>query len=1236
MILLNKKVYNALVYLQTNIFIMKWFLFAILFACSITGTTKIIENPAFDKSDTPTFFIKKVEITTDTTYVFCSYYAKAGSWASISKETYLRDSKSHKTFSIQRCEGLPYSPETREFSQNKSCELLFCFPSIAGTEQFDFIETEGEIGFNIYGVSLKKQIKASYTNAELKQISEMVSAYNSNDTEKTMLLKDYATSLNNLESYNLSMGKYEEAIRLGTVELKVIEIVFGKSHSSYLELLSNLAEYHSALGNYSNAVLFQTEAIEVIKNTIGSNNSNYAIALSYLASYHAMCGNYTDAVLFQTEAIEVLKNTIGTYSKNYAAALGNLAYYNSELGNYYKAIEIEKEAMEIFKKVIGTNHPDYTTFICRLASYYSLIGNYADALQLEAEAIELFKNTIGTYTKNYAVALGNLALYNSELGNYYKAIEIEKEAMGIIKNILGDLHPDYCISLGNLANYYAMCGNYVEAIRLGTESMEITKRVLGAEHPNHAKSLSNLASYNWSCGNYMEAIRLNIEAMEICKKVWGDKHPNYAWIISNLATCYSECDNYAEAIKLNTEAMEIRKNALGTEHPDYATSLDNLATDNYYCGYYASAKYYATEAMKVRKRVLGTEHPTYAITLSHLASIYSDLGNNAEAIKLETEAMDIFKSVFGTEHLNYSRSLGNLADSYSKLGDYEKAYFNLKQKIELSHFYIMNNLRLLSSNIQKSLWTKEFEYTFFKTFPLLVSKYNNKESISDLYNNTCLFAKGILLNTSIEMRKLILESRDPVLINKYNTLSKNINIYNKLVEKPLKERNINTDSLNNVIQKQEMELSRESKVFGGYTRNLTITWKDVQCNLGNDDIAIEFLDYPLVGSNSTMYVALTLKKDYDSPHMVTLFERNQLKTIPENVYYTQTDVSDIIWKPLEEELKDVKNIYFAPSGELHKIGIEYLPISKTENICDVYTLHRLSSTRQLAVVQDETKGKNTILYGGINYDEKSNINSTDSASIKEPVLRTAFTYRANVDSLSLRNSYDYLEGTKKEADMIAEDMERHRVPYNYYSDTDATEESFKHLDGTMPKVMHIATHGFYFTEEEAVKSQFARPEMELLIDGGLQTGRIVEQKPMTRSGLLFSGCNRTVRHEKVPDEEEDGILTAQEISTLDLRGLDLVVLSACQTGLGDIVSGEGVFGLQRGFKKAGAKTIIMSLWNVNDESTMKMMTSFYHHYLNGMSKEEAFYTAQDELKKVSPSQQERPDWAAFIMLDGIK
>jgi CHAT domain-containing protein len=444
---------------------------------------------------------------------------------------------------------------------------------------------------------------------------------------------------------------------------------------------------------------------------------------------------------------------------------------------------------------------------------------------------------------------------------------------------------------------------------------------------------------------------------------------------------------------------------------------------------------------------------------------------------------------------------------------------------------------------------------------------------------------------------------------------------------------MNTDSLNSVIQKQEMELARESKAYGDYARNLTITWKEVQRNLEKGDIAIEFLDYPLIGTNSTMYVALTLKKDYDNPHLVTLFEADQLNAIPKDIYYTQTYISDLVWKPLEEELRGVRNIYFAPSGELHRIGIEYLPIRNTERICNVYTLHRLSSTRQLAVIQDETEGKNTILYGGLDYDEKTNAISTDST--KGIVLRSTFI-RANVDSLSLRSSFEYLEGTKKEADMIADDMKRHRISYIYYSGINGTEESFKKLDGTKPQTMHIATHGFYYTETEAEKSQFARPPMVLIAGGIQKTGQFIEDKPMTRSGLLFSGCNRAFRHEQIQKGEEDGILTAQEIAMLDLRGLDLVVLSACQTGLGDVISGEGVFGLQRGLKKAGAKTVMMSLDKVDDEATRILMVEFYRNLMNGKTKRQSLYDAQQYLRKVDNGKYDAPKyWASFIMLDGL-
>ena len=1296
----------------------KCMLFILLFCCSANFIAQTIENPAFENSDVPTFHIKKVEITKDTTYIFCLYYAEARSWANISKDTYLRDSESHKIFPLQRCEGLPYSPETRSFYQKGSYELLFCFPSINGTEQFDFIEVEGERGFNIYGVSLRHKYKTSYTDAELKRISEMVSTYVfSNGTDMSMQLKDYATSLNNLESYNASIGNFEEVVRLGIVEADIREKIFGKEDSSYIGLLSSLGGYNAALGNYNEAVKLgeeevqirkevfgtedsyyvnlletlasyykelgnyteaaklQMEATNIIKKSSGVENIEYAYSLTNAAIYYADCGNYDEAIKTGTEAIEILNRVIGTENPDYAAFLTSLAYCYSEIGNYREAIRLETEATGILKKVVGSDHPKYAESLSNLGDYYTFLGNYNNALQIGTEAIELLKKIVGTDHPSYARSLSNLARLNSILGNYTKAISLGTEAMEIDKKIYGTEHPSYATSLNNLAGYYQDIGNYDETLRLMTEAIEIYKRVLGTEHRNYVISINNLANYYSKVGNYSEAIRFGIEAMELYKKSLGTEHHLYATSLNNLASYYSDVCNYSEAIRLRTEAMEIYKRVLGTEHPHYAASLNGLASINAEIGNYSEAIklgtetmeinkrvlgtehpeyarslnglaiYYSkvgnyseairlgTEALEIRKRILGIKHPFYATSLHNLAEYYSDLGNYSEAIRLETEAMELFNKIVGTRHPYYSMSLNQLALYHVKYGNFPEAYNCLQQSLTISQSFVLKNFTEISSRNQENMWNYNYAYKYNTFLPYITTKYQTKQTISELYDKTCLFAKGILLNAGIEIRKLILESGDSVMIDKYNALSSNISLYNKLLEKPIKERFMNADSLNRVIEQQEMMLARESKTYGDYTHNLTINWKDVQKKLDRNDIAIEFLNFTNYNRDSTMYVALTLKKNYDSPHIVILFEEKQLKAIPENVYYTQTDVSDLVWKPLEEELRDVRTIYFAPSGTLHRIGIEYLPLSKTESISDVYTLHRLSSTRQLAVIQDESKGKKNILYGGIKYDDKSNAISTDSVSTKGAVLRSA--YRSNVDSLSLRNSFDYLEGTKREADLIAEDMKRHGEPYIYHSGTDGSEESFKKLDGTWPKAMHIATHGFYFTEAEAEKSQIARPEIELLMVEDPNFRRSIEYKPMTRSGLLFSGCNRIIRHEQIPDGEEDGILTAQEISTLDLRGLDLVVLSACQTGLGDIISGEGVFGLQRGFKKAGAKTIIMSLWNVNDESTMKMMTSFYHHFLEGMSKEEAFHKAQDELRKDCSSQQERPDWAAFILLDGM-
>ena len=984
-----------------------------------------------------------------------------------------------------------------------------------------------------------------------------------------------------------------------------------------------------------NATEMLLKAALLEKQELGSNSYWYANTLNVCSGLFSKIGNFEKAIELGKESVEIYKAIFGVEHIEYAHSLNNLASIHSDFGNKNEALRLGSEAIGIIKKNVGTDDPEYTTSLSNLAYYYSEICNYREAIRLETEATKILKRIVGTDDPKYTMSLSRLTDYYLYLGNYYEALQIATEAIGIIKKNYGTEHPVYAMFLSDLAVCYSETGNYSEAIRLGTEAMEIRKRILGTDHPAYATSLNNLALNNSRVGNYSEAIRLGKEAMELYKITLGAEDSYYAMSLSNLAVCYSEVGNYSEAIRLGTEAMEIYKKIRGKEHPDYARSLHNLATYNAKVGNYSNALKFETEAIEIRIKIYGIEHPLYATSLLNFAGICSEVGNYSEAIRWGREAMEIIKEILGAGHPLYATALYHLAWYNIKLNNNNEAFKCLNQYLNHSQSYVIYNFTELSSRNREAMWTNKYAYIYNTLLPNIVKKYQTKQSFSELYDKTCLFAKGLLLNTGIEIRKLILESGDSVIIDKYNALASNVNVYNKLLEKPIKERIMDADSLKRVIEQQEMVLARDSKAYGDYTHNLTISWKDVQRGLGDNDIAIEFLNFPIYNSDSTIYVALTLKKDYDCPHMVKLFEEKQLKAISEDDYYTQTDVYGLVWKPLEEEFRDVRNIYYAPSGELHRMGIEYLPISKTKNINDEYTLLRLSSTRQLAVIQDEIEGKNTIIYGGINYDEKSSTISTESVSSEKTVLRSAVN-RANVDSLSIRSSFDYLEGTKKEADMIAVDMKQHRVPYIYYSGTRGTEESFKRLGGTKPKAMHIATHGFYFTETEAEKSLFVRPGMELMTEGGQKIGRPIEDKSMTRSGLLFSGCNLAFRHEQIPEDEEDGILTAQEIAMLDLRGLDLVVLSACQTALGDVISGEGVFGLQRGFKKAGARTILMSLNKVDDEATRTLMVEFYKNLMNGKTKHQSLRDAQKHLRQVENGKYDAPKyWASFIMLDGL-
>ena len=224
-----------------------------------------------------------------------------------------------------------------------------------------------------------------------------------------------------------------------------------------------------------------------------------------------------------------------------------------------------------------------------------------------------------------------------------------------------------------------------------------------------------------------------------------------------------------------------------------------------------------------------------------------------------------------------------------------------------------------------------------------------------------------------------------------------------------------------------------------------------------------------------------------------------------------------------------------------------------------------------------------------------------------------------------------LEGSLREVQDIDRLMHQKHIHVTTAIGTDGTEESFKALSGQHKSIIHISTHGFYQPEEQTTGGD---DDLGALL-GNSQQAQTQEDCSLSRSGLLMTGAADYIYGRDADFSTDDGILTAREISRMDLSGLDLVVLSACETGLGD-VSGEGVFGLQRGFKKAGAQTLLVSLWKVEDDATQLLMTSFYRNLLAGQTKRQAFLKAQRELRQAEGGRFDRYEcWAAFVMIDGI-
>jgi CHAT domain-containing protein len=717
---------------------------------------------------------------------------------------------------------------------------------------------------------------------------------------------------------------------------------------------------------------------------------------------------------------------------------------------------------------------------------------------------------------------------------------------------------------------------------------------------------------------------------------------DYIKILVNIGSYYRNIGDYSRAEKCYLKSLKISKSIFGPTNRIYSSSLAGLGLIYSELKEYSKAEEYYLESLEVIKNTLGENNLEFLRNHINLGILYYDLEDYTSAERCYLKSLEIIKNTLGEYNIYYAKLLHNIGMLYVDLQDYSKAKEYYYENAQILQEDYLKSIDYMTEKQRESYWHKiGISYKF--AYPYFVYKYYFiNPSISTFAYVNELFTKGLLLASTNEVRNSILKSGDSVLIKQWNEL-----IETKQVVMHLEEKDPSSSQLEiyrHRADSLEKQMTISSVAFRESKEQWNINWESVKKQLSKNEVAIEYFSAPL-SQDSTMYCALLLRHNSKYPELIPLFEEKEVtditstinESIDNSLLYNNkygATLSEKVWSKILPRVKEGETIYFSPSGLLHQLAIEFLPVDSASTMSDIYNMVRLSSTREIVTNKSKESYKSAVVYGGIHYDLDNNVILEESNRYPEVKHRTLEN-----DSIN-RGSAKFLPGTKEEAERINKLLSDNKIEVKFFKTKTANEESFKSLSGKHNNILHIATHGFTWTDSTAREQDYFadRMKMQLMGDNKMR-GPVID--PLDRCGLLFAGANTALqgKSKELPDGVQDGILTAQEISLMDLRDAELVVLSACETAKGDITS-EGVFGLQRAFKMAGVKTIIMSLWKVDDSTTQLLMTEFYNNWIiKGLSKREAFKNAQNTVRYYKDEHgdciyKDRPYyWAGFIMLD---
>ncbi len=1089
-----------------------------------------------------------------------------------------------------------------------------------------------------YRGNIKEAIDSSY-----KLLSLLNRIHNKRSSE-------YAVVLNNIAIFYQDLGDAAKADSIFRDVLALRRKIFKGDNADLSESLFNCAYYAQLRGDFHDAEKLFTESLEMRKRLYRGDHPDIAASLGGLGNLYNLLGRYSEAENLMLQNTEMLRRLYRYDNSDLAVSLLNLANIYTNLSKYNKAEPLLKEALSIYRKIYKTENNELLTAINILGLFYYDLGKYDKAEPLLKEALEMSRRLFLGDNNDVVISLNNLAVLYQAEGRYTEAFGLFKEETGMCRRLFPHDHPLLAKSINNIAMYYFETGNYVQAEKLFREALGIRERIFSYDHPDLAESLSNLATLYRARGAYDEAEKLYQKSLQMKRRLFSGNNPDLAVSLNNIASFYEIKGDIKKADEYYTESLNMRKNLYKGDHPDIAIALENMAGFNFRNYPDRDSGPLFMQSLAMFRRLYPNDNPLLAKSIENLAYFYYKTGNYDKAEPLVKEALKMRRRLYNENHPELAVNIKFLADIFNSEGKYDKAEPFYKESLSIFTKIITGYFPYLSENEQRDLWnTLKINFNGFNTYAC--SRYEMNPMISgDMYNYH-LLSKGILFNSSRKVRERILRSHDTELINKYNLWKSKIDQLAQLYKLPksaAEKAGVNLDSLENNADETEKYLSERSRLFAKDNEHKTYSWTDVRDHLHRGEAAIEILRFRLIKnderSDSVYYVVLIVKNDTKQHPAMLIFkngnmleneyikEYRRLNKKQKDNHFNNEKIEkrlallyDFYWKDINDNLKDIKTVYISTEGVYNQINLNTLfDPDAGKYLIDEIDIRNVTSTKDIIAYtnkEHEQKNKTAVLFGAPDF----SLDSLDHVLIASNynfrtgrIPFTEYTEQIIGNENIPERKIPPLPGTKAEIDSISNMMLKKNWQVNEFTGRQAVEEAIKSVNN--PGLLHIATHGKFLKNVSGKRSSF-----------GIEADNLREN-PLLRSMLFFSGAESSLNTRHYSDaylNMDDGILTAYEAMNLNLDNTGLVVLSACETGLGEVRNGESVYGFQRAFQVAGAKAVIMSLWTVNDEATQLLMKLFYEQYLGGKSKREAFRNAQLELKSRLPGFY---FWGAFIMV----